>query len=239
MSFKKINFKSKRVIAAALCTVIAAGALTMVAVTDANKNEFDDMDIIQSTHDANANVQGVEKETTTEAQSETENTEAVEPTEDVAASTESSSMESGENNVPYKSFYQYPLTDVVNKAYSDGQLVFSQTMNDYRSHNGTDFDAKDGDKVKAINDGIVMSVTKDNMWGTCVEIDHGNKMVAKYCGIKETTLKKGDRIKIGENIGQIGFIPIEATDGTHLHLEIKIDGKLVDPIKAMNKNNKN
>ena len=74
------------------------------------------------------------------------------------------------------------------------------------------------------------------MWGIVVEIDHGNTMTAKYCGFQSgTTVKKGDTVKKGGTLGQLGIIPIEQADTPHLHLEITVNGVIVDPLAAMNR----
>lgn len=232
MKMKKINMKSKTFVTFVACCSIALGAVSMVAVVGNKQRNSESITTTGQTEDANAKANNVKKATTTTAPPMST---TVPPTETTAG--EKVSMDANENNIPYKSFFAYPLGEVVNKDFSSGNLVYSITMGDYRSHNGTDFDGKDSDDVKAINSGLVLSVTKDEMWGTVVEIDHGNKMIVKYCGLKETALIAGTTVAQNDVLGKIGAIPIEAADGTHLHLEIKIDGKLVNPIEAMNKIN--
>lgn len=58
------------------------------------------------------------------------------------------------------------------------ELVKNKTMNDYRAHTAIDFKAAKGTKVISINDGLVLSVTKDAMLGTVIEIDHGSKALS-------------------------------------------------------------
>lgn len=71
-------------------------------------------------------------------------------------------------------------------------------MNDYRAHTAIDFKAAKGTKVISINDGLVLSVTKDAMLGTVIEIDHGSKLVARYCGMDTVNVSEGDYVTIGE-----------------------------------------
>ena len=182
-------------------------------------------------------------EVTTEVQRAVtiEETTTAKPTTTVQAETEEAStkpekvtMEQGKNNTPYKSFYKYPLTEAVLKGYSE-ELVFDSTMGDYRSHAAVDFKGKVGDEVVAINDGIVTNVYHDNMLGQVVEIDHGGKLVVKYCGFESLAVKKGSRVDIGNKIGTLGKIPAESSDEAHLHLEAKLDGKTVNPLDVMGK----
>lgn len=132
--------------------------------------------------------------------------------------------------------FSLPLEAGIAKAYSNGEMVQSKTMGDWRVHNGVDFKGTVGDAVKAINNGVVKAVYDDVLWGTVVEIDHGQGMIAKYCGLgKGSTPEVGEKVKINDRVGNLGTIPIESADDVHLHLEIFQDGKAVEPLAAMGK----
>lgn len=140
------------------------------------------------------------------------------------------------DNLPFTGSFALPLGTEILKDYSDGEMVSSKTMGDWRVHNGIDFTGADSAEVFAIQAGTVTDVYDDPMWGIVVEIDHGNTMTAKYCGFKSgTTVKKGDTVKKGGTVGQLGIIPVEQADGSHLHLEITVNGVIVDPLAAMNR----
>ena len=147
--------------------------------------------------------------------------------------TEKTTMEQGENNTPYKSFYKYPLSEAVAKGYSE-ELVFDSVMGDYRAHAAVDFKGKEGDEVVAVNDGLVLDVYKDDMLGGVVVIDHGGKLVVKYCGVDNIAVKKGKYVNIGNKIGTLGSVPSEAGEA-HLHLEAELDSKTVNPLDVMGK----
>jgi len=141
-----------------------------------------------------------------------------------------------DDNTPFKGYYALPLGTDILKDYSNGEMVKSKTMGDWRVHNGVDFSGAKGNEVLAIQNGTVKSVFNDPMWGTVVEIDHGNGLVAKYCGLlKDSVPAKGSDVEQFWTIGKLGEIPIENADGYHLHLEITVGGKIVDPLAAMNK----
>lgn len=130
--------------------------------------------------------------------------------------------------------YIFPLDNNIIKDYSNGVAVKSNTLGDWRTHNGIDFTAKLNDNVKAVKSGSVTAVYYDKLWGNVVEIDHGDSVVAKYCGLKEgTTAKVGDILEQGETVGAVGIIPCESADEPHLHFEVKVAGKTVDPVEAM------
>lgn len=130
-----------------------------------------------------------------------------------------------------------PVGTQILKDYSNGVPVKSKTMNDWRLHNGVDFSGEAGDDVHAVRNGKVTRIYDDSMWGKTVEIDHGNGMVAKYCGFDELSVEENSNVEKEQVIGSLGDIPIESADNTHLHLEITVNGKITDPIEAMGKEN--
>ena len=139
-----------------------------------------------------------------------------------------------DTQVPYSSFYLNPVGGRILKFYSD-ELVFSETMGDYRTHSGVDFEAQPDETVYAINKGTIIAVYEDDLLGKVVEIDHAHNVIAKYCSV-ETSLRVGDEIGIGQPIGTLAVIPLESGEESHLHLEITYNGTLVDPIDLMSKN---
>jgi murein DD-endopeptidase MepM/ murein hydrolase activator NlpD len=154
--------------------------------------------------------------------------------ETTSATTQASTMEQGENNTPYKSYYKYPLTETVVKGYSE-ELVYDETMGDYRAHVAVDFAGNEGDKVVAINDGLVTNVYTDSLYGTVVEIDHGGNLIVQYCSLDSVSVKKGEYVDIGNTIGTLGSVPCEASEKSHLHLQATYNGDRVNPLDVMGK----
>ena len=136
-------------------------------------------------------------------------------------------------NRPYSGYYLLPLNSKISKDYSDGDPVYSATMKDWRTHDGIDIAGNIGDNAIAIQDGTVKEAYSDELWGEVVVIEHGNGLTAKYCGVK-ATVEKGSHIEQGQVIGTVVMIPVEGSDGVHIHLETEVGGKTVNPVKAMN-----
>ncbi len=127
-----------------------------------------------------------------------------------------------------------PMGKDIIKDFSNGDMVRNETMNDWRVHNGIDFGGSEGNTVSAAADGVVLSCKNDEFWGGVTEIDCGGGMIIRYCGLNyESCVKEGSQVCKGDKIGSLGSIPIEAADGGHLHLEVEINGKAVDPLEAM------
>lgn len=150
------------------------------------------------------------------------------------AESEANAVLAQKDGVERAASFVLPLGETVDKAFSNGEMVQSKTMGDWRAHNGVDFRGTVGDPVIAVNNGIVKAVYDDVLWGTVVEIDHGKGLLARYCGLgKGSTVEVGARVKINDRIGNLGAIPIESADEVHLHFETRQDGKAVDPFEAM------
>lgn len=138
-----------------------------------------------------------------------------------------------EDGITRAETFSLPLSGGVDKAFSNGNMVESKTMGDWRVHNGVDFRGTVGDQVRAVNNGIVKAVYDDVLWGTVVEIDHGDGLTARYCGLgKGSTAAVGDKVKINDRIGNLGAVPVESADEVHLHFELRQDGKAIDPMSV-------
>ena len=76
--------------------------------------------------------------------------------------------------------FQSPLGDGTNvyKAYSGDELVYSETMKDYRVHNGVDLSGKRGDVVHAMAEGTVSAIYQDDLLGNVIEITHGEAVIS-------------------------------------------------------------
>ncbi len=122
---------------------------------------------------------------------------------------------------------------VISKEYSDKVLVYSTTMEDYRTHMGLDINATLGEKVLAAADGKVADVWYDAMTGQCLKIEHEGGLVSIYRNLSDTLaegVKIGASVKCGDTVGYIGESSmVEIAQEPHLHFEAQLSGKYVDP----------
>ena len=126
--------------------------------------------------------------------------------------------------------FVYPLSGAVMKVFSNDELTYSATYNDLRLHIGLDLECEPGSSVAACGNGVVVAVIDDSVLGKYVEIDHGNGIVARYCGLADkVSVVEGNIVSAGTKLGLIGEIPSECADETHLHLEFYQDEKPVNP----------
>lgn len=124
-----------------------------------------------------------------------------------------------------------PVADpVVLKGYSETELVYNATMKHWATHQAIDYKTEKGEAVKAVYDGEVTSVSTSTLKGTTVVIKHDDGLESSYSLLENVKVKAGDKVKKGDVIGYVGDTGIfETADGTHLHFELRKDGKLVDP----------
>lgn len=151
-------------------------------------------------------------------------------TEDVAASSDMDSL-SAVLKVTESLIYPVDSESVLHE-YSE-TAVYSATMKDFRAHTGTDFTAHEGDKVYAMCDGVVKKISFDERYGVIIEITN-DEYTVYYCGVdSDTNVRMKDQVKQGEVIGTVSKIPCESADPEHLHVEIKVGDKLIDPLTVI------
>ena len=132
--------------------------------------------------------------------------------------------------------FAFPLKGSTIKEFSKNELVKNKTTEDWRIHKGIDIKGASGDRINAIDNGVVTELVHNAIWGTVVTIDHGNGFVAEYYGLrKDSTVKPGDEVKRNGKVGLLDEIPIEKSDGIHLHLELYKDGVAVSPSEYLGK----
>lgn len=97
-----------------------------------------------------------------------------------------------------------------------------------RPHEGIDVTAPMGAPIVAPASGTVVAVGRETGYGLIVEIDHGNGIVTKYAHCSRVLVRKGQKVTRGEVIAAVGNSGLST--GPHLHYEIHINGRVVDPL---------
>ena len=127
--------------------------------------------------------------------------------------------------------FTWPVNGTIIADYSVETLSYSETMGDWRTHDGLDLAVTLGTKVIATAAGTVSAVYQDDFMGTVVEIDHGNGLVSQYASLAEVpTVKIGDAVETGSVIGSVGTTAAaESGRQPHLHFAMYQNGDPVDP----------
>ena len=123
-----------------------------------------------------------------------------------------------------------PLDGTTVTVFSMSELLYDETMADWRTHEGLDIQAAEGDAVKTAAAGEVVSVTRDELMGTTVCISHSGGYVTRYSSLQENPpISQGQQLAAGDIVGYVGTAAAEATMGPHLHFAVEQDGSLIDP----------
>jgi len=128
--------------------------------------------------------------------------------------------------------FTWPVKGEVQRTWSLSQLVYDETMGDWRTHDGVDISAAEGTAVMAPAGGTVSDVYTDDQLGTTVVILHANGILSSCANLESVpTVEIGDTVKTGDVIGSVGKSALnESAQASHLHLSMTRDGVSVDPL---------
>ena len=123
----------------------------------------------------------------------------------------------------------YPVTNpIVTDSYGYLRKTGYYTI----PHKGTDFRAKEGTPILAMNRGIVRLATQSTIYGKTIAIDHGFGVITYYMHLSKISVSQGELVKNGQNIGLSGMTGY--AEVPHLHLSVKINGISIDPVAFIN-----
>lgn len=124
-----------------------------------------------------------------------------------------------------------PLSGETVAPFSMDELQYSETMGDWRTHDGVDIASDVGTPVCAASSGTVLDVRDDDLMGTTVVLSHDGGFDTIYANLQSTpTVEIGDYVTAGQVIGSVGRTALsESAEPTHLHFGVTKDGEFVDP----------
>lgn len=241
MKSKTHPFKnhSKGMVIAAVTGLLAIGTAAFIGM----KDTITEIETTQKSPDINSQTASLPDETAEWVPSvpdDTTSTAEVEDktTETMTTPTETSKPEQSKTNT--LTGFVMPIKGEIITPYSDGQMVKSLTLNDWRTHDGIDIAAEAGTPVKAVNSGKVESVEMDPLWGATVVIAHTDGTKSYYMGLNENiSVNPKAQVALGDVIGTVGnTAEIEQALPSHLHFAMKKDGNWINPVRDETTGNK-
>ena len=117
--------------------------------------------------------------------------------------------------------------------FTSGFGVRSDPFKGYAAmHAGIDLSGPHGTPIYATADGVVSNAGwNSGGYGNLIKIEHGRGIETRYGHLSAILVHSGDRITRGQLIGRMGSTG--RSTGNHLHYEVRIDGRAVNPIPFM------
>ena len=128
-----------------------------------------------------------------------------------------------------------PVEGEIGMNYATEKLVYSNTLEEWITHNGVDILGDEAMPVKAVESGVIESVKMDPRYGNTIIIKHNDEYKSIYSNLSTTELAYvGKKVEKGEIIAGIGKgFGFESKEKPHIHLEILKNGECVNPIELI------
>ena len=127
--------------------------------------------------------------------------------------------------------FEKPVEGEIVREFAQDNLVYSETLEEWVTHNGIDIKADKTTVVKAAEAGVVKSIKNDPRYGLTIVIEHDDTYQTVYSNLLTSEfVVEGETVEKGQSIGTVGNSAVfEIADEPHLHFEILKDAIQVDP----------
>ena len=127
--------------------------------------------------------------------------------------------------------FEKPVEGTIKKGFAKDNLVYSDTLKEWTTHNGVDIEAEKTTVVKTAAEGKVKAIKNDPRYGITVVVEHANGFQTVYANLLSTEFViEGEELEKGQAIGTVGnTATFEIADGAHLHFEMLKEGEYLDP----------
>ncbi len=119
-----------------------------------------------------------------------------------------------------------PVTGAITSRFTNSRM--HPILHRALPHEGVDISAPHGSPILAAAKGTVVYAGWLVGLGYTVEIDHGYGYLTRYGHASKILVRRGQRVKRGEVIAQVGSTGISTSP--HLHYEVRIGGRAVNPM---------
>lgn len=148
----------------------------------------------------------------------------------------------------------YPVINIskgFERPYNDARIKIETSFYDYKDDNhensliyyentympctGTIYKGEESFDVLSAYEGEVVKIEQDEIMGTIVTIKHAENVMSIYGSLKNVIVKEGDLVNKQDRIGEAGSNNLSKEIGDHLHFELIVNGKNINPEKSYNK----
>ena len=127
--------------------------------------------------------------------------------------------------------FERPVEGEIVREFAQDNLVYSETLEEWVTHNGIDIKADKTTVVKAAEAGVIKSIKNDPRYGLTIVIEHDDTYQTVYSNLLTSEfVVEGETVEKGQSIGTVGNSAVfEIADEPHLHFEILKDAIAIDP----------
>ena len=141
--------------------------------------------------------------------------------------------------VQFGNGYYAPDGKNLRKAFMRSPLEFSRVSSGFgmrrhpiaqawRKHEGVDYAAPTGTRVRAVGDGVVEYAGAKGGYGNVVILRHHGQYATVYAHLSRISVRKGARVAQNDTIGAVG--QTGWATGPHLHYEFRVAGQPRNPL---------
>lgn len=192
---------------------------------------------VEDSQNANVEANNQDDNTANENLDSTSNTpnDNTTSTNNTVTNDEQTDNETNSNNSVQPSFIM-PVDGEIMKGFSKENLVFSETLQEWITHQALDIKANSRDVVKCSADGTVKAIKSDPRYGLTVIVEHSAGFQTIYSNLLTAEfIVEGEQVKQGQTLGTIGSTAVfEIADESHLHFEMLLNSEYVDPSLYIN-----
>ena len=151
----------------------------------------------------------------------------MEETEQVAENQNLSQEEQDILHVKNTTSFIKPIEGTISSVYGYRETATGTVP---KNHTGTDIAAITGTKIKSATNGQVVVASEEGDYGKHLKVQIGEVSII-YAHCNSLYVKEGDMITQGQEIAEVGSTG--NSTGPHLHFEIRISERTVDPQKIL------
>ncbi|MBQ9280090.1 MAG: M23 family metallopeptidase [Clostridia bacterium] len=124
-----------------------------------------------------------------------------------------------------------PISGDIILEFAKDKLVYSETLEEWITHDGIDIAGNVADPVKAVLAGTVESIKMDPRYGNTIIIRHNDHLKTVYANVSTLDLVyAGKEVEEGEIISGVGAgFGFESKEGPHVHFEVIESGQVREP----------
>lgn len=203
---------------------------------NAEETESASTEIGKTVEESEAENQVEEENTQSQTTQNTSSNQTVESnantTEDTTQNITQNTMSEQETTQEVKELsFQRPVEGEIIKEFAQDNLVYSETLQEWVTHNGIDIKADKTTVVKAAEAGVIKSIKNDPRYGLTIVIEHDDVYQTVYSNLLTSEFViEGENVEKGQSIGTVGNSAVfEIADEPHLHFEILKNSVQEDP----------